>query len=113
MKTVNRDDCFVTNNIDELLTALDNKEFYIIITEKFKQEFEEVSQIPLSENEKMGVNLGSRGMIAIFSEVFYQIGKLFSKDSNEQKKIESKLRSYTLKYATNNELVLYLSQLDY
>lgn len=113
MKTVNRDDCFIATNRNELLTALNKKETYIIVTEAFKKEFEETSQVPLSENEKMGVYIGSGGGASILSEAFYRIGKLFNKDPQEQKDIDQKLRKYTFKKTSDNELLLYLSQLDY
>lgn len=113
MKTIDRDDCYIAHNNEELLDALNKKETYIIITEDFKKTFLETSQEPFTANETMGVNLGSAGGASLFGELFYQIGKLFSNDPSEQKKIDSKLRSYTLKKTTNGELLLYLSQLDY
>lgn len=104
---------FTANNSEELLMALKNKEPYIIISRDYRNEFLETTELPLSENEIMGFELGFRGTGRLWGEIFYQIINIFSKDSKETKQIERKLRKYSLKKWNEQELLLYLRQFDY
>ena len=106
-------DYLKVNNAEELLSALKNKESYIIIQDDFKREFMENTQLPLNENELMGFELGFGGSAGIWSEIFYQIINVFSKGTKQQKKIDSTIRKYSLKKLNENEILLYLRQLDY
>lgn len=108
-----KNDYLKVNNAEELLSALKNKESYIIIQDDFKKEFMENTQLPLTETELMGFELGFRGAAGIWSEIFYQIINAFSKGTKQQKKIDSTLRKYSLKKLNDNEILLYLRQLDY
>jgi len=101
------------NNAEALLCALENKETHIIIQDDFRKEFVENTQLPLTDTEQLGFELGFRGMAGVWSEVFYQIINAFSKESKQQKKIDSKIRKYKLKKTNENEVLLYLRQLDY
>lgn len=104
---------FVANNAEELLLAFKNKETYILIKGDYKKEIDKIAKGVLTDTERMGVELGSAGGLTILAEVFYQIGTLFSNKDPEQKKIESKIRQYKFKRINENELLLYLRQLDY
>ncbi|MFD2761733.1 hypothetical protein [Lentibacillus juripiscarius] len=97
MELEEKDGYFTANNAEELLSALKNKESHIIIQEDFKKEFEENTQLPLTENEQMGFQLGFRGTAGIWGEIIFQVINKFSKGSRQQKKIDSKLRKYSLK----------------
>lgn len=108
-----RDGYFKANNAEELLFALKNKESHIIIQEGFKNEFEENTQLPLTENEQMGFHLGFRGTAGIWGEVIFQFINRFSKGSKQQKKIDSKVRKYSIKKLNEHEILLYLRQLEY
>ncbi len=101
------------NNAEELLLALKEKESYILLQGKFKKEFEENTQLSLSETEKMPFELGFRGTAGIWSEIFYQVINTFAKGERQQKQIDSKVRKYNLKKLNENEVLLYLRQLDY
>lgn len=98
---------------EELLEALKKREFMILLDGNFKKKFLENTEMPLSESERMGFDLGFRGTSGIFSEIFYQIMNLFDDNETEQKKIDSRIRQYKLKKLNNKELLLYLQQLDY
>ncbi|CQR47158.1 hypothetical protein BN1058_01449 [Paraliobacillus sp. PM-2] len=100
-------------NAEELLTALNNKESYIIVKEEYKKEFLENTELPFTEKELMGLQLGSHGGAAIGGGIIFAIINFFSKGSKQQKKIDSKMRNYILKGWKDNELLLYLRQLDY
>lgn len=101
------------NNAEELLQALKEKEPYILIQNEFKKEFEQNTELPLTETEIMPFELGFRGTAGIWSEIFYQIINAFSKGDKQQKKIDSKIRKYTLKKLNEDEVLLYLRQFDY
>lgn len=111
--TIEKEQYFQANNAEELISALDDKESHIIITKHFREEFEEHTQLPLSETELMGFQLGSRGMAALWSELVFQIINIFSKGSKQQKKIDRKVRNYAYKELDDYEILLYLRQLDY
>lgn len=104
--------CLVINNSEELLAALENKEPSILIPQHFKSEFLENTQLPMSENEKLGFELGFRGAANLTATPIFHLINWLSKDSKQQKRIDSKIRKYTLK-KYNEDLLLYLSQLDY
>lgn len=113
MEYKQRDDCFIAYNAESLLSALRNKENFIIIHEDYKQEFEESVQFPLTETEEMASQLGFRGWAGIWVGIFFHIINFFSKGSKQQKKIDSKIRKYNLKKLTGHEFLLYLRQLKY
>ena len=113
MESKKREDYYQANNAEELLFALKNKESYIIIQDDFKKEFEKNTQLPLTETEEMGFQLGFGGTAGIWSEIYFQIINASSKGSKQQKKIDSKIRKYNLKKFNKNEILLYLRQLDY
>lgn len=60
----------------------------------------------------MGAELGSHGAIGIWSEIFYQIIQFFSGKSKIERELESSIRQYKYTYQ-NDQLLLYLKQLDY
>lgn len=108
-----KNDYLKVNNAKELLHALKNKESHILIGGDFKKEFVENTQLPLSENERMGFDLGFQGTAGIWSEIFYQIINVAGKGSKQQKKIDSKIRNYNLNKLNENEILLSLRQLEY
>lgn len=113
MKMKNEDSYFVANNAEELLRGLNNKESYILITKDYMKDFIEQTELPLSENEQLGFNLGFRGGAGIFSEILYQLINKFSDGSKQQKQIDSRIRKYIVKKLDEGEILLYLRQLDY
>ena len=106
-------DYFVASNNEELLYGLSNKEPYIKINENFKKDFTEKTQLPLSETEQIGFNLGFRGFGGIIGEVFFKLINLFSEGNKQQKRVDSQIRKYSLEKSEDNELLLHLRQLDY
>lgn len=113
MELKDRSDYCKVNNAEELLHALNVKESHILIQKDFKKEFMQNTALPLTETEIMPFELGFRGTAGIWSEIFYQIINVFDKGDKQQKKIDSKVRRYNLKKLNENELLLYLRQLDY
>jgi hypothetical protein len=108
-----KDEYYIANNAEELLLALKKNEPYIIIRGDYKKEFEENTQLPLTENEIMGFELGFRGWGGILAEVFFQMINLFGKGSKQQKKIDSRIRKYIVKKRNEEEILLYLRRFDY
>ncbi|GGJ99921.1 hypothetical protein GCM10007063_22870 [Lentibacillus kapialis] len=113
MELESRDSCFEANNAEDLLSALRKKETHIIIQGDYKSEFEENTQLPLTEKEQLGFNLGTRGSGGFWSEIPFQIINKLSSGKKQQKEIDSKIRKYTLKKLNEREILLYLRQLDY
>ncbi|MFB4168238.1 hypothetical protein [Virgibacillus sp. JSM 102003] len=113
MEYKQRDDCFIAYSTENLLYALKSEEDYIIIHEDFKKEFEQNTQLPLTEKEEMAAQLGFRGWAGIWVGLCFHIINFFSKGSKQQKKIDSKIRKYHFKKQNGHEFILYLRQLEY
>lgn len=104
---------FIANNHEELLQAFKNKELYILIKGDYKKQIDEISKGMLNDTETMGVGLGSAGTMSILGEVFYKIGSLFTEEDSELRKVKDQIRFYKIKRLSDDELLLYLRQLDY
>jgi len=104
---------FEAYNAEDLLFAFKNKESHILIKGDFKKEVDKLAKSLLTDNETLGLELGSAGTIGILAEVFYQLGNLFSSKDIDHKKIESQIRKYKYTKLNENEVLLYLRQLDY
>lgn len=104
---------FEAFNVDDLLLAFKNKETYIVIKGEYKKEIDQFAEAQLSETETLRLELGSAGTVTILAEAIFQLANLFSNKDAEQKKIESQIRKYKIKKINENELLLYLRQLDY
>lgn len=104
---------FEVYSSEDLLIALENKESYILIKGEYQKELKKLLQATLTETETMGMELGSAGLVNILGEVFYKLFNLFDKTEETQKKIESQLRKYKYKKMNENEILLYLRQMDY
>ncbi|WP_236686958.1 hypothetical protein [Ornithinibacillus contaminans] len=101
------------NNPEELLMAVKNKKPYILISSDYKDEFLENTDLPLSEIEIMGFELGARGNAQLTGGLLYPIINFFSKGSKVQKQIDSRLRKYTYKKTSEHDILLYLRHFDY
>jgi len=112
MKADKSYNCFVADNAEQLLSALEKKESSILIPKYFKDEFVRNTQLPMTETEQIGLEVGSRGTANLSASPIFHLINWFSKGSKQQKKIDSKIRKYTLK-EQGEDLLLYLRQLDY
>jgi len=104
---------FEAFNTEDLLLAFKNKETHIVIKGEYKKEIDKFAEAQLLETETLGMGLGSAGIVTVLAEVIFQLVNLFSSKEADQKKIESQIRSYKVKRINENELLLYLRQLDY
>ena len=104
---------FEVFNAEHLLLAFKNKETHILIKGEYKKEIDKLAVAQLSETETLGMELGSAGTITILAEAIYQIVNLFSSKDADHKKIESQIRKYKITRINENDLLLYLCQLDY
>lgn len=107
------DAIFEVLNTEDLLLAFKNKEPQIVIKGEYKKKLDKFAEGQLSETETLGMELGSAGAVTVLAEVFYQIANLFSSKEADQKKIESQIRKYKISKINDNELLLYLRQIDY
>jgi transcriptional regulator with XRE-family HTH domain len=107
---------FEVYNAEDLLLAFRNKEEYILIKGEYKKEMDEFAKSQLSDTETLGWELGamwSGGLVTVFTEVILHLVDLFSSKDDDKKKIESQVRKYKFKKLNENEILLYLRQLDY
>ncbi|SMQ77507.1 Cro/C1-type HTH DNA-binding domain-containing protein [Bacillus sp. OV166] len=113
LRLENENPYFEVFNAEDLLLALKNKESYILIKGEYKKEMEELAKSQLSDTETLGLELGSAGLVTVLAEVILQLVDLFSSKDDDKKKIESQIRKYKFKKLNENEILLYLRQLDY
>lgn len=104
---------FEVTNVEDMLLAFKNKEPYILIKGEYKKEIDKYAKSQLSETETLGMELGSEGTVTILAEAIFQLINFFSKQDVKQKKIESEIRKYKIKNINEDEILLYLRQLDY
>ncbi|WP_045521167.1 hypothetical protein [Neobacillus niacini] len=107
---------FEVYNAEDLLLAFRNKEEYILIKGEYKKEMDELAKSQLSDTETLGWELGaawSGGVVTVVTEVILHLVDLFSSKDDDKKKIESQVRKYKFKKLNENEILLYLRQLDY
>ncbi|MCH1625314.1 hypothetical protein [Fredinandcohnia quinoae] len=104
---------FEVFNAEELLFAFKNKESYILIKGEYKKEIDELAKSQLSDTETLGLELGSAGLVTVLAKVMLQIADLFINKDDDKKKIESQISKYKFIKLNENEILLYLRQLDY
>lgn len=107
---------FEVYNTEDLLLAFRNKEEYILIKGEYKKEMDELAKSQLSDTETLGWEFGavwSGGLVTVLTEVILHLVDLFSSKDDDKKKIESQVRKYKFKKLNENEILLYLRQLDY
>lgn len=106
-------DTYEAHNRDELLAGLEAKSEYILIKGDYFKEVRKIMDTHLSENERLGVELGGAGIITLLIYALDRVGDLFSKADKMDKKIDRKLNVYKIKKITEDGLLLSLKQLDY
>lgn len=99
-------------NEEELLNKMNERKFYILIKGDFNEKVKDLLRSTLSDEELMGVELGSAGTVSLFAEIIYQILNKLSGKSKIDRTLESKIRQYNFKMEQGN-ILLYLRQLDY
>lgn len=99
-------------NEEELLEKMNERKFYILIKGELNEKVKELLKTKLSDEDIMGVELGSAGTVSLLSEVIYHILNKLSGKSKMDRTLESKIRQYNFKIENGNVL-LYLRQLDY
>lgn len=99
-------------NEEELLEKMNERKFYILVKGDLNEKVKDLLKTTLSDEELMGVELGSAGTVSLFAEIIYQILNTFSGKSKTDQTLESKIRQYNFKMESGN-ILLYLRQLDY
>lgn len=97
----------------DLLIGLTEKYDTILISGAYYNEIYKLMKNNLTDNELMGFELGSSGIITIFSYAINSVRSLFSSSDKLDIDIEKKLKSYKIKEISNDSLILSLRQLDY
>lgn len=104
---------FEAFNPQELLIGLKEKYDTIIISGAYYNEIYKLMKSNLTENETLGLELGSHGITTILAYAIIAVRDLFSNSDKIDLDIEKKLKLYKIKELTDNKLVLTLKQLDY
>lgn len=100
-------------NPKELLAGLEEKFDYILIKGDYFKEVKRIMDTHLTENERLGAELGGGGAITLLIYAL-DIGRdLFSNEDKTNKKIDQKLKLYKVKKMTDEGLLLSLRQLEY
>lgn len=97
----------------DLIEALSSKPDKVIIIGEYATHILGVMKSQLSENETLGVELGSNGILTILIYAIEYIRDLFSKEDKEALYIDRKIKIYKIESIGNDKLVLKLKQLDY
>ncbi|MEH6943902.1 helix-turn-helix domain-containing protein [Bacillus sp. JJ722] len=104
---------FEAFNPNELLEGLEAKYDKILIQGAYYKEVKKIMDTHLSENERLGVELGGAGAITILIYAIEIVRDLFSNSEKIDKEIEKKLNLYKVKEISDDSLLLSLKQLDY
>lgn len=98
---------------DEFIVAVENRQPFIYIPEPFRSEQSKLVNSVLTEEDRLGFELGSRGTGNILEEVIYRVGMLFDKESPEFKRMKNQLRKYYVKVHDENGSLLYEKEQTY
>lgn len=104
---------FEAYNPNELLVGLQSKYDKIVIRGAYYKEVKNIMDTHLSDNERLGVELGGSGAITILVYAIEAVRDLFSNSDKIDLEIEKKLNLYKVKEISDNSLLLVLKQLDY
>lgn len=113
MFKVNGIEAYEAHNRTELLAGLEAKSDYILIKGDYYKEVRKIMDTHLSENESLGVALGSAGVLSVLNNAIEAVRVSFSNADKMDKKIDRKLNLYKIKEITDDGLLLSLKQLDY
>lgn len=97
---------------EELLEKMNSREFYILITDELNEKVQKLLRTTLSDEELMGVELGSAGTLSLLAEIIYKIISTFNGKSKLDRQLENKIRQYKYKIV-DKQILLYLRQVDY
>lgn len=104
---------FEVCNEEDLLEGFQRKEEYILIQGEYNQEVKKLTGSKLSDKELIGIELGSSGLVYVFSELVYKVLNAFSDEPKSKKKLEDAIRLYNVKIDEDKRIILYLRQFDY
>lgn len=101
------------SDFDQFVAAVEDRQPFIYIPEPFRSEQSKLVNSVLTEEDRLGFELGSRGTGNILEEIIYRVGMLFDKESPEFKRMKSKLRQYYVRVHDCNGSLLYEKEQTY
>lgn len=113
LKLENANEITEVVDLDDFVAAVEKQQAFIYIPEPFRSEQSKLVNSVLTEEDRLGFELGSRGTGNILEEVIYQIGMLFGKESPEFKRMKSKLRKYYVRVHDDKGSLLYEKEQTY
>lgn len=106
-------DYFEVWNEEDLLEGFKSKKDYMIIKGDYNHEVRNLLNTKLSDNELLGLELGSAGLIYVFSELIYKFINSLNNKEKEKKELESAIRQYNFKIIEDDNILLYSRTFDY
>lgn len=103
----NQGDVTKISSEEELAEAIRERVPYIYIPEPIRSEQSRLVNSVLSEKDRLGLELGSKGGINLFADMIYRLQMIFNEESKEFKDLKSKLRHYHLKVQDEKGSLLY------
>lgn len=100
-------------DFDEFVAAADNRQPFIYIPEPFRSEQSQLVNSVLTEEDRLGFELGSRGTGNILEEVIYRVSMLFDKESPKFKRMKHQLRKYYVRVHDEKGSLLYEKEQTY
>jgi len=105
---------YVVESEQDLLEAFDGDKAFILIKDDYEQAVKALLRTKLSDEALLGLEMRGIGQGTFTGELAYQFINYFSKKgTKERKKLESKIRFYSMKRNDEGEMLLYWRQLDY
>ena len=97
---------FEVSNSDDLLLSLKEKYDFINITGDYFKEINILMKSQLTDNERLGFELGSSGTLTILAYLIESIVDIFKRTNKKDIEIEKRLRYYKIKEITESNLLL-------
>lgn len=113
LKLENKQAVTKISNTEDLIEAVEERQAYIYIPEPVRSKQQRLVNSVLTEEDRLGFELGSRGTGNILAEIIYQLGMLLNKESRDFKRIKSKLRHYYVKVHDEHGSLLYEKEQTY
>lgn len=113
LKLENENGITEISDFDQFVAAVEDRQPFIYIPEPFRSEQSKLVNSVLTEEDRLGFELGSRGTGNILEEIIYRVGMLFDKESPEFKRMKSKLRQYYVRVHDCNGSLLYEKEQTY
>lgn len=98
---------------DDFGNAIYSKVPYIFIPSSIRNKIDSLINSVMTEEDRLGFELGSTGTVNILAEAFYQFQMLINKENKDYKQIKSQLRHYYMKENDETGSLIYIKEERY